>query len=1047
GSDPDLSSYVPGGAPGDDQDRIVRHVYDKLGRVTKTTDPAGLETFFVYDRLGRQVRTVENYVEQPGSDITEWVWNATAEVPRWEYSDTDTTPIDHGTANDQNLITDFVYNKAGELISLRDVRGTQTVFVYDGVGRQIQVIEGTGSKLETQSYTCYDKAGRVLRTITNWDGEGVPDDQDMNGNWTFVPADHGPQQDINLVREFVYDYAGRVVKTVDAAGYLSQVTYRGDGQVESTTDPLGSVARYGYDSLGRQQRIVQNYYSPQKLVAARSTGEIYSLNDDGSDVMQLTDQYNPDHSPQYAPDGHEVVFVSDRGSGDQLYIMAADGTNERLLVATAPGAANPRWSPDGSKIAYMVPSGSYQMLNVVNRDGSDEQTLYTNVLAFAWAPDNSERLAVLPGGGSAWTQPRIRNISGTVQEPLTYAPVPVTCTNVSWAPDGKHLVIRGSNYLYLVDMEAETKQTLSISGYMPVWSPDSSQIAYVDHEVTDDGLYTMDADGSNAQRLTDVYPGSATTDYLVWAPDGQRLFFLNPQGKLSVINADGSGETELSAMYFEPSVSIGARFARDPESWQWNDGSGQWEDVHGQPVLHGPDNDKNMVVTLEYDKAGRRVKLIDPLGRETAYEYDGRNRRTRLTNALDLEWAVSYSDHNGGLRTVVTDPQTFQTRRDYDRLGQLAAIDYLAEAPRQTPNVTFAYDVRGSLTQMVENDDVSDIRTTLYGYDNAQRLASVTTSEGVVGYGYDVGGLRTRLDMPGNRTVNYNYDDLGRLHSLTNWDGQPTRFVYDSMNRRTGVQRGNGLHTVAQYDPLGRLLALHHGDTQHALAQFDYQVDARGNRVQAHERLALPPVLSQTLDKDHANVSYDRGIWTDSGDFKRTTGFSASMTITFDGDDAALTYGTGPDHGLFDVYVNGGFWQTLDGYAAAPGEATVHLRLAKDTGNTLEIRSKVDQNAASSGHVVRFKQLTLWNTSYSEQTVAYAYDAAQRLTNATYYAGPEPVGEPIRSYADSFDLASNRTEATVFDGSTETLTEFEYNALNQISQTLSLIHISEPTRP
>ena len=85
--------------------------------------------------------------------------------------------------------------------------------------------------------------------------------------------------------------------------------------------------------------------------------EIY-LMDRGMGVhIPLTDDPAMDGGPEWSPDGRQIAFFSDREGVFNLYVMDADGSNVRPLVAPEhrmPGVADwkPAWSPDGQWIAF-----------------------------------------------------------------------------------------------------------------------------------------------------------------------------------------------------------------------------------------------------------------------------------------------------------------------------------------------------------------------------------------------------------------------------------------------------------------------------------------------------------------------------------------------------------------------------------------------------------------------------------------------------------------------------------------------------------------------
>jgi TolB protein len=74
-------------------------------------------------------------------------------------------------------------------------------------------------------------------------------------------------------------------------------------------------------------------------------------------------------SPTFSPDGRRIAFISTRAGPPQLYVMAADGTDQELLAPFdfgATGSSNaPEWSPDGASVVFhREVSGSPQIFLV-----------------------------------------------------------------------------------------------------------------------------------------------------------------------------------------------------------------------------------------------------------------------------------------------------------------------------------------------------------------------------------------------------------------------------------------------------------------------------------------------------------------------------------------------------------------------------------------------------------------------------------------------------------------------------------------------------------
>src|SRR5256886_4333405 len=104
---------------------------------------------------------------------------------------------------------------------------------------------------------------------------------------------------------------------------------------------------------------VQTCALPISFSRATEEGtDIYTVNiKDNCCLQRLTvGRFSDNLSPTYSPDGQRIAFVSTRPGLPQVYVMAADGTDQQLFAPFdygVTGSSNaPDWSPDGQSVAF-----------------------------------------------------------------------------------------------------------------------------------------------------------------------------------------------------------------------------------------------------------------------------------------------------------------------------------------------------------------------------------------------------------------------------------------------------------------------------------------------------------------------------------------------------------------------------------------------------------------------------------------------------------------------------------------------------------------------
>src|SRR5260221_8611974 len=111
-------------------------------------------------------------------------------------------------------------------------------------------------------------------------------------------------------------------------------------------------------------------------LAVDGNSDIYTLDLRTRQATRLTDNPAIDTSPCYSPDGTQIVFNSDRGGSQQLYVMRADGSDvKRISFDSGARYGTPVWSPRGDLVAFTKIEGGQFYIGVMRPDGPGHRLL------------------------------------------------------------------------------------------------------------------------------------------------------------------------------------------------------------------------------------------------------------------------------------------------------------------------------------------------------------------------------------------------------------------------------------------------------------------------------------------------------------------------------------------------------------------------------------------------------------------------------------------------------------------------------------------------
>ncbi|NJK93544.1 MAG: hypothetical protein HC905_00205 [Bacteroidales bacterium] len=204
--------------------------------------------------------------------------------------------------------------------------------------------------------------------------------------------------------------------------------------------------------------------------------------------------------------------------------------------------------------------------------------------------------------------------------------------------------------------------------------------------------------------------------------------------------------------------------------------------------------------TISYDALGRQISLSDPDAGTTQYRYNKYNELTSQTNARGFKDSLTYDVLGRVTSRIGGDGTTTYVYDPANNPGLLNNIAYPGG------NETYTYDTYGRLTnvQQTVNDGSASTYSTGYGYDNQNRITTVT--------------------YPSSFAVTNVFNTNGYLSEVKRSDNNATIWKANQMNSfgiYSQYQFGNNLTTYKTYSPLGVLQSIQTGTVQSLTYSFD----------------------------------------------------------------------------------------------------------------------------------------------------------------------------------------------------------------------------------
>jgi YD repeat-containing protein len=776
--------------------------YDAFGRAVTTTDANGNLRSTAYDRLGRITKITDPLLKyrQTTYDAFDRVLTQTDEllqVTKYAYDDvarsvTVTTP--------ENVTLKTMRNRLGQVASVTDGNGVVTWYTYDrngnlvktaraGIettqdfdiaGRLMQTVDGRGIKV---AYT-YDAASRMFtrrvdpdNTATSYNGLALTTTYTYDGKGQTLTV----KDERSITTSFSYDSKGQTLTRVVNMGGLDLTTtfsYDAKGNQLSVTDAEGVLTKYAYDKLGRRTK---EQVAPNGLNLTTS----YTY-DQNSNVVTKTDPrgtltryaYNKKDQLTYTVDGVGSITKMEYDAAGRLTrttryanrIIAADlsvlpvpATDlqiaAKIVAAAGSDAVEARRYDKDGRMTYTV-DGTGAVVKYIYDDSGNvaERLAYANRIVLAtWNPStdpvptvdaahdqktrttyDSQNRAVYTVDGAGAVTKRAYDGNGNLKTLTRYRnPIGSTVEPSDVLSDAT--IDRVTRFAY--DAANRLTHTADAAGYVTV-------IAY--NGSGDVVSRTQCANGVwDSQDISTV---QTSINDRIWRYEydaaHRTTWQSNPLGAATEFTYDKSGNVTQRREYATPVPGA----------------------LPSTAVNRKTGNDR--ITRMTYDAANRLVYSVDALGYVTKYGYDGQG------NVTSTRAHITAIAADADPSTVGSLPGDRATSSFYDAAGQVLTS---TDALNQTESCT--YDGVGNRRTFTNKND----QVWTYTYNAAGRLLTekspaVLLSTATVDADGDV--IWANGTTPVAILTEMTYDGLGNLLTRTEAKGRPeqrlTSYDYDA---------------------------------------------------------------------------------------------------------------------------------------------------------------------------------------------------------------------------------------------------------------------------
>ncbi len=273
---------------------------------------------------------------------------------------------------------------------------------------------------------------------------------------------------------------------------------------------------------------------------------IYSINEDGTDNLQHTNFENQSWWPVWAMKGLKIIFFN--LSDYDLYSINFDGKDLKNLTNNSAQNIRPSMSPNGEFVVFQMAENGFSDICIIDINGNHFKNLTLgrngSNIGPLWSPTGDKILysvfTVIDGSVNLY----VMNSDGLETNKITN--FGITDLNYCWTPDGEQIVyVNENNRLRIINSNGTNDlligDTTKIARYPNCSASDSKVLIGYKGEIEDE-IWTFNSDGTDPKKITDVFRLTQP----VFSPDGKKILYTEGLNQIYIMDSDGSNKKKLT---------------------------------------------------------------------------------------------------------------------------------------------------------------------------------------------------------------------------------------------------------------------------------------------------------------------------------------------------------------------------------------------------------------------------------------------------------------------------------------------------------------------